>query len=78
MPTMENSSQKTAAIFELREAAEEKGRNEKLVRDEPSPENRDQYLKSLLKVDEKTARAIAACHECGHEHDPAASHIPEV
>jgi len=76
----ENSSEKSAstrkidAIYELREAAEEKGRKEKIVDDNPTPEHRDQLLESMTDLERKTTKAIAACHECGHLHEPDAPH----
>ncbi len=71
------SKRKIDAIYELREAAEQKGRRENILADHPSQDHRDQLLDSLLEVEEKTDKAISACHECGHEHEPDAPHGPK-
>ena len=71
---MDHSKRKIDAIYELREAAEEKARAEKEVDDAPSPEKKDRLLDKQLTLEEKTTAAIVACHECGHEHPPEADH----
>ena len=70
------SSRKIDAIYELREAAEKKGHDERVLADEPTPEHRDQLLDSMLELEHKTVKALTACHECGHEygsHEPHCS-----
>jgi hypothetical protein len=70
------SKQKIDAIFELRKAAEQKGRREKELVENPTPQQRDRLLDSMLTLEAKTAKAIAACHECGHAHEPGGAHGP--
>lgn len=70
----DQSRQKIDAIYELREAAEEKARAEQEVDSAPSPEKKDQLLEKQLTLEAKTVAAIQACHECGHEHAPDADH----
>jgi len=72
------SKRKIDAIYELREAAEKKGRQEKILADHPSQDHRDQLLDSLLDLEAKTSEAIGACHECGHQHEPDAPHGPKT
>lgn len=62
------------AIYDLRDAAEEKALAEKTVDDDPSWENRDKLLDKKIKLESKTLVAIEVCHECGHEHRPGAPH----
>jgi hypothetical protein len=69
-----DSKSKIDAIYELREAAEEKALAEKAVDDDPSWENRDALLDKQAKLEAKTVSAISVCHECGHEHLPDAPH----
>ena len=71
---MDQSKRKIDAIYELREAAEEKARAEKDVDDTPSAETKDRLLETQLNLEEKTAAAITVCHECGHEHAPDGDH----
>jgi hypothetical protein len=72
------SKQKIDAIYDLRKAAERKGRIEHALSGQPSPERRTQLLESMLELEDKTATAIASCHECGHEHDPGEPHAPKA
>jgi hypothetical protein len=69
-----DSESKIDAIYDLRQAAEEKALAEKAVDDDPSWENRDILLEKQSKLEAKTVSAIALCHECGHEHLPDAPH----
>lgn len=71
---MDQSKHKIDAIYELREAAEEKARAETEVDVAPSPEKKDRLLETQLTLEEKTVAAITACHECGHEHAAGADH----
>jgi hypothetical protein len=71
---MNVSKRKIDAIFELREAAEKKALAEIKAADQPTLENRDELLETRLTLEDKTVAAIEACHECGHEHAPNASH----
>jgi hypothetical protein len=71
---MKESKRKIEAIYELREAAEEKARAEKEVDDAPSAEKKDRLLETRLRLEEKTVAAITLCHECGHEHAADADH----
>ena len=66
---------KVDAIYELREAAEQKAHAERDLADVPTPETRDALLDAQLKLEEKTVEAIEVCHECGHEHGPAEAHV---
>jgi len=59
---------KVEAIFELREAVEEKVHAEYSAAREGSPEARDALLDATLKVDEKTQDAIEVCHTCDRPH----------
>lgn len=72
---MASSQEKIDAIFELRDAAEEKARAEKAVDDDPSPEKRDELLEKQIDLNAKTVAAISVCHECGHEHALGAPHF---
>lgn len=65
---------KVSAIYELREAAEEKARAEAALEQAPSPEARDALLDAHLYLEEKTQEALEACHECGHVHADGESH----
>ncbi len=65
---------KVEAIFELREAVEEKVHAEYSAAREGSPEARDALLDATLKVDEKTQDAIEVCHTCDRPHAANAPH----
>lgn len=69
---------KVDAIYELREAAEEKGRAEEALGQKPSPEKRDALLDAAMTLEEKTVTALEACHDCGHEHAPDMPHAANV
>jgi hypothetical protein len=69
------SSKKIDAIYELREAAEEKALAERRVDEHPSAHNRDELLDKQLKLEDKTLNAITACHDCGHPHDASEPHV---
>ncbi|MBV9718472.1 MAG: hypothetical protein JOZ77_04085 [Candidatus Eremiobacteraeota bacterium] len=68
------SKQKIDAIYELREAAEEKALAAKSVDENPTPAKRDQLLKTQLALEEKTMAAISVCHECAQQHKDDAPH----
>ncbi|MGB8907892.1 MAG: hypothetical protein WCC84_04025 [Candidatus Cybelea sp.] len=72
---MGDSKSKIDAIYDLRQAAEEKALAEKAVDDNPSWENRDVLLEKQAKLEAKTVSAIEVCHECGHEHLSDAPHL---
>jgi hypothetical protein len=65
---------KVEAIFELREAVEEKVHAEYSAAREGSPEARDALLDATLKVDEKTQDAIEVCHTCDLPHAVSEPH----
>jgi len=56
---------KIEAIYELREAVEQKVHAEKELEVSPSAENRDALLDAQLYVESKTQDAIESCLECG-------------
>jgi hypothetical protein len=66
---------KVEAIFELREAVEEKVHAEYSAAREGSPEARDALLDATLKVDEKTQDAIEICHTCDRPHAASEPHF---
>jgi len=68
------TKKKMDAVFELREAAEELGRQEQKLEADQSPERRDAVLDARLEVEGKTAEAIDACEDCGREHCEDESH----
>lgn len=65
---------KVEAIYELRQAAEEKAHAEHVLHAEPSPENRDALLDAQIDLEAKTIDAIEACVECGHAHSASEPH----
>ncbi len=65
---------KVEAIFELREAVEEKVHAEYSAAREGSPEARDALLDATLKVNEKTQDAIEVCHSCDLPHAASEPH----
>lgn len=65
---------KVEAIFELREAVEEKVHAEYSAAREGSPEARDALLDATLKVNEKTQDAIEVCHTCDLPHAASEPH----
>ena len=69
-----NSSKKIDAIYELREAAEEKAHAERDFAETPSAQKRDALLDAQLELEQKTVDAIEVCHECGQEHGPGGAH----
>ncbi|HLJ84518.1 MAG TPA: hypothetical protein VKT51_10130 [Candidatus Eremiobacteraceae bacterium] len=70
----EQSTKKIEAIYALRKAAEQKGKAELVVDEEPSAEARDALLDAQLTLEDSTVEAIKACHECGREHGPSEPH----
>jgi len=69
----EHALDKIEAIYDLREAVEEKVRAEVALQAEPTPEARDILLEATLLVEEKTQDAIEICHQCS---EPHASDMP--
>jgi hypothetical protein len=65
---------KIEAIYELREAAEQKAKAEVAADTERTALARDILLDAQLRLESKTADAIEACHECGLPHAPDAPH----
>jgi len=65
---------KIEAIYDLREAVENKVHAEKALEVQPSPEKRDALLDAQLTVEEKTQDAIEACMECGSCHSAGTLH----
>jgi len=72
---MDPSEKKIEAIYELRDAAEEKAHAEHAFANQPTAEQRDALLDAQMNLEEKTFGAIVACHECGHEHGPDEPHF---
>ncbi len=65
---------KVQAVYDVREAAEKKARAEVALDEAPTRAARDALLDAQLDLEAKTEDAIAACHECGHEHGPRLPH----
>ena len=65
---------KIDAVYELRAAAEEHGRAEKMIETDRSPENIDRLVDAKEIMEVKTIEAIEACHECGEVHCNDESH----
>jgi|SRR5579872_1310323 len=59
---------KVAAIYELREAAEQHARIEAKVGEKPKGKDRDQLLDARIELEQKTQRAIESCVYCGRSH----------
>lgn len=62
------SADKVSAVYELREAVEEKVRAEVKVETDPTREAKDTLLEATLEVERQTQRAIEVCHACGRAH----------
>jgi hypothetical protein len=62
------SNEKIAAIYELREAVENKVHAEAALDARPAAETRGALLEAMLDVEAKTQRAIEVCHACGYAH----------
>jgi hypothetical protein len=74
---MEHSRKKIDAIYEVREAAEEKARAERVLAEDPSDgDKRDRLLDAQMALEEKTVVAVEICHECGHAHERGEAHTP--
>ena len=69
------SKDKIDAIYELRDAAEQKAHAERDLEDAPTPEARDALLDAQMELEKSTYRAIEVCHECGHEHGEGEAHV---
>ncbi len=65
---------KIEAIYDLREAVEQKVHAEKALEARPSAENRDALLDAQLAVEARTQDAIESCLECGTCHAPDEPH----
>lgn len=65
---------KIEAIYNLREAVEQKVHAEKELETRPSAENRDALLDAQLDVEAKTQDAIESCLECGTCHASGEPH----
>ncbi len=65
--------EKSGAIFELRRAAEEHGRAEERLLQDPSTEKIGDLIEARTALDEKTEAAVQACKKCGQPHAPTAS-----
>jgi hypothetical protein len=59
---------KVAAIYDLREAAEQHARIEVAVGEKPKGKDRDRLLDARIELEQKTQRAIESCVYCGREH----------
>ncbi|MGA3036530.1 MAG: hypothetical protein ABSE64_03505 [Vulcanimicrobiaceae bacterium] len=59
---------KVAAIYELREAAEQHARIEAKVGEKPRGTDRDRLLDARIELEQKTQRAIESCVYCGRAH----------
>ncbi len=67
------SSKKVAAIYDLREAAEAKAKAQVAVENDSTPGSRDALLEAQIELENKTADAVEACHDCddaSHDHPP--------
>ncbi len=62
------SKDKIEAIYELREAVEQKVHAEVALDREGSSKARDALLEATLTLEAKTQDAIETCHDCGHKH----------
>lgn len=59
---------KVAAIYKLREAAEQHARIEATVGEKPQGKDRDRLLDARIELEQKTQRAIESCVYCGRAH----------
>jgi hypothetical protein len=59
---------KVAAIYELREAAEQHARIEVAVGEKPKGKDRDLLLDARIELEQKTQQAIESCVYCGRAH----------
>ena len=69
------SKEKIDAIYELRDAAEQKAHAERDLDETPTPEARYALLDAQEKLEKSTYEAIKVCHECGHEHGEGEPHV---
>lgn len=69
------SKEKIDAIYNLREAAEQKAHAERDLDEAPTPQARDALLDAQEQLEKTTFQAIRVCHECGHEHAESAPHV---
>jgi hypothetical protein len=70
----QNEAGKIEAIYNLREAAVYKGRLEQELEHGSNADKRDALLDAHLILEDRTVRAIEACHECGLPHAPDEPH----
>lgn len=70
----EESKGKVQAIYELREATEQKVRAEIALDFGGDAESRDALLDARLNLESKTQDAIDVCHECDRPHASDAPH----
>lgn len=70
------SADKVSAVYELREAVEEKVRAEIKVEANPTPEAKDTLLEATLQMERQTQRAIEVCHACGRAHRDQPGYSP--
>lgn len=71
-----SSSKKVAAIYDLRAAAEAKAKAQVAVEHDSTPNSRDALLEAQIELENKTADAVEACHDCddtSHDHRQAGS-----
>ena len=68
---MDDHKNKVEAIYELRNAVEEKVGAKHALEREDTPEGREALLDATLKVEAKTQDAIEVCIHCGRAHAAA-------
>jgi hypothetical protein len=73
----ELAKQKVDAIYDLRDAVEQKVHAEVALEREDSPRARDALLEATLEVESKTQDAIDVCGECGRPHAQGQPHTSE-
>jgi hypothetical protein len=69
---------KVAAIYELREAAEQHARIEVAVGEKPKGKDRDLLLDARIELEQKTQRAIESCVHCGRTHSDGTDECEET
>jgi uncharacterized protein with PIN domain len=65
---VDDHKDKVEAIYDLRNAVEEKVGAKHALEREDTPETRDALLSATLKVEAKTQDAIEVCIHCGRAH----------
>jgi hypothetical protein len=71
------SREKVDAVYDLREAVEQKVRAEVEVEAHPSQRARDVLLDATLNVESRTQHAIEVCHACGLAHAEETAACPD-